>query len=71
MLDRTRGGEHVGDSELRDRVFNHVRPHVHAFGHIHEEGGKTFNGDGGTIFVNAAKSVVVVDVPARDVGGGR
>lgn len=69
ILDRTDRGEQVGCEELRARV-EVIQPKLHIFGHIHEGYGQ--EGDGHTIFVNAAScderyrpinSPIVVDLP--------
>ena len=44
--------ENVGCEELRKAV-NHIKPRVHAFGHIHECGGQTVLGKH-TLYINAA-----------------
>jgi len=48
--DRTRRGEHVGCDDLLQRV-RVVRPRLHVFGHIHEDGGVWQEAE--TRFVNA------------------
>ena len=48
--DRTRRGEHVGCDDLLERV-RVVRPRLHVFGHIHEDGGVWQEAE--TRFVNA------------------
>ena len=46
--------ENGGCSALRARV-DQVKPKIHIFGHLHDDGGKTFQSkDGDTLFVNAA-----------------
>lgn len=52
ILDKVFTGVPVGCEELNKRV-REVKPKVHVFGHIHEEGGKVEDHDG-TVFVNAA-----------------
>lgn len=51
IFDLNMHGEHVGDEELLDAV-EHVKPKIHAFGHVHysHDAGKL----GDTLFVNAA-----------------
>jgi len=51
ILDLNGEGRPVGDADLADRVLA-VRPLVHAFGHIHERGGRVISRVG-TIFANA------------------
>jgi predicted phosphohydrolase len=69
IFDRTSRGEHVGCEELRDAV-RRIRPHVHIFGHIHEDPG--LREEDGTTFVNAStcnldyrpvQPPIVVDLP--------
>jgi len=37
---KIKGSEHVGSKSLRQHVMTRIKPQVHAFGHIHEWGGK-------------------------------
>lgn len=52
IQDRISGGIHVGCVELYKTVVHRVKPKLHVFGHIHEDGGECSNGT--THFVNAA-----------------
>lgn len=52
ILDLNAEGRPIGDADLADRVLA-VRPLVHAFGHIHECGGRVISRVG-TIFANAS-----------------
>ena len=51
ILDLNVARVNCGDADLADRVL-HVRPALHAFGHIHESSGSLERN--GTLFVNAA-----------------
>lgn len=53
ILDKTEEGIAVGCEELRKAVLERVKPKIHCFGHIHEEGGRTETYEG-TRFVNAS-----------------
>ena len=54
ILDRTREGLHVGCKLLLDRVTV-LRPRLHVFGHIHEDGGRRWKGtEIPTEFINAS-----------------
>lgn len=51
----------VGDKDLLEASENRVRPRIHVFGHIHENGGKklvykrpSFGDENNTIYVNAS-----------------
>jgi len=55
------GMAHVGDLSLRERLQK-VRPRYHFFGHIHEEGGNRCQ-VGPTQCINAAQTVMVIDIP--------
>lgn len=52
ILDRCADGYRAGCHQLESRVLE-VKPRYHIFGHIHEDGGKTQQGDG-TVYVNAS-----------------
>lgn len=41
ILDEVPGGELAGDYALRRAVFDHIKPRIHFFGHIHEGRGET------------------------------
>ncbi len=45
--------ETCGDGMLASKVIQ-IKPKLHVFGHIHEQGGKEFHADYGTHFVNAS-----------------
>lgn len=51
VLDRIRGGEHVGCEYLLDEVLR-AKPKIHAYGHIHESYG--IRREVETVFVNAS-----------------
>lgn len=40
QVKRIKGSEHVGSESLRYHVINRIKPKIHAFGHVHEHGGK-------------------------------
>lgn len=42
ILDVNNRGEHCGCMDLREAIFR-VKPKVHVFGHVHEQGGKTID----------------------------
>jgi Icc-related predicted phosphoesterase len=63
ILDVNKGGQHIGDSLLLERVLV-VRPKLHLFGHVHEQNGRLERG--GTTFVNAA---IGDDANALDLNG--
>lgn len=44
---------YCGDGMLASKVIK-IKPKYHAFGHIHERGGKTFKADYGTTFINCS-----------------
>ncbi len=57
----TEYGAHVGDKDLRDALDNRLKPKLHVFGHIHENGGKQlvlkrpgYGEENNTICVNAS-----------------
>jgi Icc-related predicted phosphoesterase len=64
ILDKTEEGKFAGCEELKKAVRERVKPKIHCFGHIHEEGGggKSIEIDS-TTFVNAS----VVDARYRHV----
>ncbi|WP_068466933.1 metallophosphatase domain-containing protein [Candidatus Protochlamydia phocaeensis] len=53
ILDEIDEHVHVGCKDLRAVVLERVRPRIHSFGHIHEEGGKMI-GINDTLFVNCS-----------------
>lgn len=60
ILDENRDSLHCGSKSLRERL-DHIRPKLHVFGHIHEEGGKTMvlkrpgiHSENNTLCVNAS-----------------
>ncbi len=68
--DLCRTGNRAGCLELLRTVQNDVKPRIHVFGHIHEDGGVSY--DGQTLFVNASsvnlqyrpnQPCIVLDLP--------
>jgi len=53
ILDENFKGDHCGSKALLDAI-ERIRPKLHIFGHIHEQGGKTELMPWGTICVNAS-----------------
>ncbi len=56
ILDRTSRGQNVGSKSLLCRVAD-IKPQLHVFGHIHEEGGEVVHVDwsrDGSVFANAS-----------------
>lgn len=53
ILDETEEGDKAGCEDLRDAVLNKIKPKIHCFGHIHEQGGK-IKEIGGVKFVNCS-----------------
>ena len=53
IFDKTREGICAGCEDLRKTVQERVKPRIHCFGHIHEQGGKSITIDS-TTFVNAS-----------------
>jgi Icc-related predicted phosphoesterase len=53
ILDETEEGDKAGCEDLRDAVLNKIKPKIHCFGHIHEQGGKITE-IGGVKFVNCS-----------------
>ena len=51
ILDQSANGKQTGDAELL-KVVEKIKPKIHLFGHIHEQGGKTKKAD--TEFFNIA-----------------
>jgi Icc-related predicted phosphoesterase len=64
ILDVSYGGINCGCKKLLHRTYV-VAPKYHIFGHIHEDGGKTFE-HGKTTYINAA----VVDLSHKQVNNG-
>jgi Icc-related predicted phosphoesterase len=65
ILDTTMfgGGKHAGCVELREKVAE-LKPLIHAFGHIHEQGGEIVEYNG-TTFINAATEVVNFELTTK------
>lgn len=51
ILDQTSQGKHLGCPVLRKHLFGRIRPHLHIFGHVHEQRGTRV--EAGTVFMNA------------------
>jgi Icc-related predicted phosphoesterase len=47
---------HWGNSDLRKQVLERIKPKIHLFGHVHEEGQRWTKIDG-VNFINAAVSI--------------
>lgn len=54
ILDQTDKGKNLGCPILRRRVFSHIRPQLHCFGHVHEARGIVR--EDGIVFMNAASN---------------
>lgn len=59
VLDQTTKGS-IGSSSLKDAV-DQLKPKIHAFGHIHEDGGKTLT-VAGTQFINCATKIINITI---------
>ena len=66
ILDMTDACKHVGSHSLRARV-SEIKPKLHVFGHIHEQGGHEFEWNG-TKYVNAShmeENYIPINQPVR------
>lgn len=65
LLDRTHNGANAG-SEKVDALVRDARPRVHAFGHVHAQGGEHVVEDG-VVYLNAATRPVLLDAGESSV----
>jgi Icc-related predicted phosphoesterase len=62
ILDETHKENHAGSKGLWESVKK-IKPRLHIFGHIHE--GHGIRHQDGTIFMNVAKKIEIIDLPLK------